>query len=64
MSKTNRDQQLLKWLENEKIKDSLELKKNKENILKEIKGLKKEDIFVKEEKKSIWKKIKVMIWGN
>jgi|688.fasta_scaffold140360_4 hypothetical protein len=64
MSKTNRDQQLLNWLENEKIKDSLEIKKSKEKIAKEIKELKKEEIFVKKEKKSIWKKIRVMIWGN
>ena len=64
MSKTNRDQQLLNWLENEKIKDSLEIRKSKEKIAKEIKELKKEEIFVKKEKKSIWKKIRVMIWGN
>jgi len=51
-------------LENEKIKDSLEIKKSKEKIAKEIKELKKEEIFVKKEKKSIWKKIRVMIWGN
>jgi hypothetical protein len=64
MSKTNRDQQLLNWLENEKIKDSLELKKSKDDIVRSIKDLKKEDVFVKKEKLSIWKKIRIMIWGN
>jgi hypothetical protein len=51
-------------LENEKIKDSLELKKSKDDIVRSIKDLKKEDVFVKKEKLSIWKKIRIMIWGN
>lgn len=65
MKKTDRNQQLLNWLENEKIKDSLELKKSKQDIVNQIKGIKKQDLFDKKEKKvSLWWKIKIMIWGK
>lgn len=65
MKKTDRNQQLLNWLENEKIKDSLELKKSKQDIVNQIKGIKKQDLFDKKEKKvSLWRKIKIMIWGK
>lgn len=65
MKKTDRNQQLLNWLENEKVKDSLELKKSKQDIINQIKGIRKEDLFEKKEKKvSLWQKIKIMIWGK
>lgn len=65
MKKTDRNQQLLNWLENEKIKDSIELKKSKQDIINKIKEIRKEDLFEKKEKRvSLWQKIKIMIWGK
>ena len=63
MSKTDRSQQLLNWLNSEKLKDQKELDKQKEKIIKEIKGITKEDMFPKPKKLSVWKKIKIMFLG-
>jgi hypothetical protein len=66
MSKTDRNQQALTWLEKEKQKDNLEIKSTKDKLIKEIKGLNKEELFKKEPEKktTIWQKIRQMIWGN
>jgi hypothetical protein len=64
MSKTDRSQQLLNWLNSEKLKDQRELDRGKEKIIKEIKGLTKEEIFPKPKKHSLWKKIRIMILGR
>ncbi len=64
MSKTDRSQQMLNWLNSEKLKDQRQLDKEKEKIVKEIKGLKKEDLFPKPVKLSLWKRIKILILGN
>ena len=64
MSKTDRSQQLLNWLNSEKLKDQKELDKQKEKIIKEIKGITKEDMFPKPKKLSVWKKIKIMFLGQ
>ncbi len=59
-----RNQNLLNWLRSEKLKDSRELENEKKKIIREIKGLNKEQMFPKPEKISLWKKIKVLILGN
>jgi hypothetical protein len=66
MSKTDRNQQAITWLEKEKQKDNLEIKSTKDKLIKEIKGLNKEELFKKEPEKktTIWQKIRQMIWGN
>jgi hypothetical protein len=64
MSKTETNQRLLNWLNNEKKKDDLQEKSYKNKIVEEIKGLKKEEMFQKPKKLSLWTKIKVMILGN
>jgi len=67
MSKTDRNLQALKWLEKEQMKDNLEIKSVKDKLINEIKSLKKDDLFKKEEpikKETIWRKIRKMIWGN
>lgn len=64
MSKTDRSQQLLNWFNSEKLKDQRELDKEKEKIIKEIKGLKKDDLFVKPVKLSLWQKIKIILLGK
>jgi hypothetical protein len=52
------------WLTSEKLKDQRELDREKEKIIKEIKGMKKENLFPKPVKLSIWKKIKILILGQ
>lgn len=64
MSKTDRSQQLLNWFNSEKLKDQKELDRQKERIIREIKGLKKDELFPKPVKLSIWKKIKILLLGK
>jgi hypothetical protein len=64
MSKTDRGQQLLNWLTSEKLKDQRELDREKEKIIKQIKGIQKENLFPKPVKLSLWKKIKILILGQ
>lgn len=64
MSKTDRSQQLSNWFNSEKMKDQREIDKTKEKLIREIKGLKKEDLFPKPVKLSLWKKIKIILLGQ
>lgn len=59
-------EKILKWYQREKTKDELELDRDKKIFIQQIKSLKKDDIFKKEEEKkySIWKKIKIAILGS
>ena len=64
MSKTDRSQQLLNWFNSEKLKDQRELDREKEKIVKQIKGIKKDDLFPKPVKLSLWKRIKIILLGK
>lgn len=66
MSKTQAQQTLINWLDKEKNKDRLEVERTKEKFIKEIKGIKKEDLFKKQEqpKLTLWKKIKLILLGS
>ena len=64
MSKTNRSYQLMNWFNSEKLKDQRELDKEKEKIIKQIKGIKKDELFPKPIKLSLWKKIKIILLGQ
>jgi hypothetical protein len=64
MSKTDRSQQLLNWFSSEKLKDQRELDRQKQKIIKEIKGLKKDELFPKPVKLSVWKRIKIILLGK
>jgi hypothetical protein len=64
MGKTNQNQQLLNWLNSERNKDQKEVDFTKSKIIEEIKKIKKDEMFPKPKKISIWKKIRVMILGN
>lgn len=57
--------QQIDWLQNEIIKDKKDLDKDKELFINQIKNLKKEDICLskKQEKLSIWQRIKKVIMG-
>ena len=64
MSKTDRGQQLLNWFNSEKLKDQRELDRNKEKMIREIRGINKETLFPKQKKLSIWKKLKIILLGQ
>lgn len=58
-----REEQLQIWLQNESEKDKNVLDVEKNNLIQEIKKLKKEDLLPKEEKLSIWQRIKKTLVG-
>ena len=64
MSKTDRSQQLLNWFNSEKLKDKREIDREKEKIIKQIKGMKKDELFPKPVKLSLWKRIKIILLGK
>lgn len=59
----SREEKMLNWLQKEIQKDKAELNNEKEKFAKELKKLKKDDLFIKE-KETIWKRIKKILWGN
>ena len=61
MNQTDRNQRLLNWLTNEKRKDDLDEKTYKEKIIRDIKGLSKEELFLKPKKLSLWRRIKKVL---
>lgn len=63
-NKTDSSQRMLNWLENEKKRDNLEEKSYKNKILKEIKGLNKNELFPIPKKITLWQKIKILVLGN
>lgn len=63
MNQIDKNQRLLSWLESEKRKDDIVEKVHKDKLVREIKKLKKEDIFTKKEKLTIWQKIKRILLG-
>lgn len=58
-----REEQLQTWLQNESEKDKNALDVEKNNLIQEIKKLKKEDLLPKKEKLSIWQRIKKTLVG-
>jgi hypothetical protein len=63
-NKTDSNQRMLNWLENEKKKDNLEEKSYKNKILKEIKGLNRNELFPIPKKITLWQKIKILVLGS
>ena len=55
-------QKLLDWLNNEKKKDSVEIENQKRDFANQMRAIKKEDLF-KQRKKTLWMRIKNLIWG-
>jgi len=64
MSKTDRSQQLMNWFNSEKLKDQRELDNNKKKLISDIKKLKKEELFPKPVKLTLWQKIKILLLGQ
>ena len=54
----------MNWFNSEKLKDQRELDREKEKIVKQIKGIKKDELFPKPIKLSLWKKIKIILLGK
>lgn len=67
MKQTDRLENLLNWLDKEKVRDKKDLEKSKIDFIKEIKKIKKEEIFItkhiEEKPLTLWQKIRKMIWG-
>lgn len=61
---SQREEKILNWLNSEKNKDSRELQKEKEKLIKQIKKLNKEDLFPKPKKLTLWQKLKILILGT
>ncbi len=64
MSKTDRSQQLLNWLNSEKLKDQRELDNTKKKLISDIKKINKEELFPKPKKLTLWQKIKIILLGR
>jgi hypothetical protein len=64
MRKTDRSQQLLNWLNSEKLKDQRELDNTKKKLISDIKKINKEEMFPKPKKLTLWQKIKIILLGR
>lgn len=53
----------LEWLNNEIEKDKVSLEKEKKEFIESLKGIKKEDIVIKEQKINAWKRIRKVLMG-
>ena len=62
MLKMMDQQKLLDWLNKEQKKDNEEIRKYKEDLANQLKKMNKDDLFQKP-KKTLWTRIKKMIWG-
>lgn len=62
MTKNNSTQ--TKWLEKEILKDQIELRKEKNDLINQIKKMKKEDLLPQKPKKlTLWERIKKVLMG-
>lgn len=66
MGTAHQNQKILNWIQSERNKDQKELERQKQTLIKQMKGLKKEDLFKKDEKPklTLWKKIKLILLGS
>ncbi len=64
MSKMDRKQSILNWLESEKQKDNREVENTKQKYIREIKSISKEEMFPIPKKLTLWQRIKILILGN
>jgi hypothetical protein len=53
----------LNWLEREINKDKLDLEREKQQLIQQIKKTKKEDLIPKKEKLTLWQRIKKVLMG-
>jgi hypothetical protein len=61
---TKKKSKIVKWFNDEVNKDQIELNKQKEDFIQEIKKLKKQDILPEKPKKlTLWNRIKKVLMG-
>jgi hypothetical protein len=62
---TNTNEKILNWFQKETSKDEMELNKIKEDIVKSIKNVDKNEIFTntKKEKLTLWRRLKKVLTG-
>ena len=61
---SQRTEKILNWLTSEKNKDERELEREKKLFIQQIKKIKKDDLFPKQKKLTLWQKIKILILGT
>jgi hypothetical protein len=61
---SQRTEKVLNWLTSEKNKDERELEREKKLFIQQIKKIKKDDLFPKQKKLTLWQKIKILILGT
>ena len=53
----------IEWLKNEILLDQQQLEREKKQFIQQIKNFKREEILPKEEKQTLWKRLKKVIMG-
>jgi protein tyrosine/serine phosphatase len=53
----------IEWLKNEILLDQQQLEREKKQFIQQIKNYKREEILPKEEKQTLWKRLKKIIMG-
>lgn len=56
------EEKALNWLSKEQQRDKTELNNKKQEFINQIREIKKEDMFIKP-KRTLWMRIKKLIWG-
>ena len=56
-----RPEKLYEWFKNETEKDELFVEKTKNDLIKNIKGMNKEDLFPTTKKMTIWQRIRKVL---
>jgi hypothetical protein len=64
MSKKNKVQLEILRSQSEERKDATQLEQIKQSYIREIKKIKKEELFTLPKKLTLWQKIKILLLGN
>ena len=64
MSKNIQYHRILRAVHSEEKKDELEVQRIKQSYINQLKKIKKEDLFPKPTKLTLWQRLKIMIWGT
>lgn len=59
-----REEQAIDWLKSELEKDKKELEIEKLRIIESLKDFKKDEIVIKKEKLTLWKRVKKVLMGS
>lgn len=59
-----REEQAIDWLKSELEKDKKELEIEKLRIIESLKNFKKDEIVIKKEKLTLWKRVKKVLMGS